>query len=80
MLKDTLKKPKVIVIIVLVVLAFILIVQNAAAVETHFLLWSFAMSRALLLILTFLFGFVVGMITTSILLAKKSKASQQSQS
>lgn len=67
------KKVKVIVIIVISVLAFIIFLQNTESVETKILFMNVAMPRAMLLILTFIVGFVAGTITTSLLLRKSGK-------
>ncbi len=46
--------------IVLLVLAVIVIIQNAEATTVRFLLWDFAMSKALLLPLMLGIGFLTG--------------------
>ncbi len=67
------KKVKIILIIIISVLALIVFLQNTEAVQTKLLFASVTMPRALLLILTFLMGFVAGLITTSIILRKPRK-------
>ncbi len=67
------KKAKLIVIIVISILAFIIFLQNTESVETRILFMKVAMPRAILLISTFLVGFVAGTITTSLLLRKSGK-------
>ncbi len=67
------KKAKLIAIIVISILAFIIFLQNTESVETRILFTKVAMPRAILLILTFLVGFVAGIITTSFLLRKSEK-------
>ena len=67
------KKVKVIVIIVISILAFIIFLQNTESVETKILFMRVAMPRAILLILTFIVGFVAGTVTTSLLLRKSEK-------
>jgi uncharacterized integral membrane protein len=67
------KKVKLIVIIVISILAFIIFLQNTESVETRILFMKVAMPRAILLISTFLAGFVAGTITTSLLLRKSGK-------
>ena len=67
------KKAKLIAIIVISILAFIIFLQNTESVETKILFMNVAMPRAILLILTFLAGFVAGIITTSLLLRKSEK-------
>jgi uncharacterized integral membrane protein len=67
------KKVKLIAIIVISILAFIIFLQNTESVETRILFMKVAMPRAILLISTFLVGFVAGTITTSLLLRKSEK-------
>jgi len=67
------KKLKITAIIVISILTLIVILQNTASVETKLLLVTVTMSRALLLIMTFIMGFVTGLITSYVL--KKSKKS-----
>lgn len=67
------KKVKLIAIVVISILAFIIFLQNTESVETKILFMNVAMPRAILLILTFLAGFVAGIITTSLLLRKSEK-------
>jgi uncharacterized integral membrane protein len=67
------KKVKLIVIIVISILAFIIFLQNTESVETRILFMKVSMPRAILLISTFLVGFVAGLITTSMLLRKSEK-------
>ncbi len=70
------KKVKVIAIIVISILAFIIFLQNTESVETKILFMKVTMPRAILLILTFLVGFVAGTITTSMILRKSEKKKQ----
>jgi uncharacterized integral membrane protein len=67
------KKVKLIAIVVISILAFIIFLQNTESVETKILFMKVAMPRAILLISTFLVGFVAGTITTSMLLRKSEK-------
>ena len=53
---------KLIAMIVIAVLAVIVFLQNTETVETRILLLTVRMSRALLLILTFVLGFVTGVL------------------
>jgi uncharacterized integral membrane protein len=69
------KKTKLVAVVVLSILALIVVLQNTAVTRTQVLFWSKDMSLALLLILTFVLGFVVGVLVASGLLRKKrSKA------
>jgi len=51
---------KNIVFLILVALVLIFVIQNTQVVEFHFLAWKVSMSRALLLLGTFVMGIVVG--------------------
>jgi uncharacterized integral membrane protein len=63
------KKTKTIVIIALTLLVFIVILQNTQAVETRLLFLTITMPKALLIIVTLLVGFALGVIVTSLLRA-----------
>jgi len=58
------KKFKTIVIALVLILVLIIVLQNTQSVETKFLFAKVTMPRAFLLMLTFLFGFVTGLLTT----------------
>ena len=68
------KKLKIITIVVISLLALVVFLQNTDSVETKLLFMTVTMSRALLLILTFILGFAAGIITTSYVLRKPPKA------
>ena len=67
------KKVKVVAIIVILLLALIVFLQNTQAVETKLLFLTITMPRVLLLMLTFIMGFIGGLITASYILRKPSK-------
>lgn len=67
------KKAKIITIVVIVLLALIVFLQNTQAVETRFLFLTVTMPRVLLLFVTFVLGFVGGLITASYVLRKPAK-------
>jgi len=67
------KKAKLVAIIVISILVFIIFLQNTKSVETKILFMQVSMPRAILLILTFIAGFVAGTITTSLVLRKSEK-------
>ncbi len=72
------KKAKIIVITVICVLALIIIFQNTESVDTNLLFMTVTMSRALLLIMTFIMGFAAGLITSYVVKrSAKSKAAQK---
>ena len=56
------KKFKIIVIVIVLLLSLIVILQNMQSVRTNFLFWEFSLPRALLLFLTFFFGFIAGLL------------------
>ncbi len=68
------KKLKIVAIVVISILALVVFLQNTDSVETRLLFMTVTMSRALLLILTFILGFAAGIITTSYVLRKSPKA------
>ncbi|MFC1780733.1 lipopolysaccharide assembly protein LapA domain-containing protein [Planctomycetota bacterium] len=56
------KKFKIIVIVVVLLFTLIVILQNTESVETRFLFAKFGLPRAFLLFLTFIFGFIGGLL------------------
>lgn len=66
------QKRNIIIVLVISVLALILILQNTQSVETRILWITVAMPRALLLFITFLCGFISGIIATGIFTRKKT--------
>jgi len=70
------KKAKIITIIVILLLALIVFLQNTQAVETRFLFLTVTMPRVLLLFVTFVLGFVGGLITASYVLRKPAKSQE----
>ena len=67
------KKFKIITIAVVLVLVLIVILQNTQSVETKLLFVRITMPRAFLLMLTFLFGFIAGLLATLRLGTKTNK-------
>jgi len=67
------KKAKVIAITIILLLALIVFLQNTKAVETKLLFLTITMPRVLLLMLTFIMGFIGGLITASYILRKPDK-------
>jgi putative membrane protein len=64
---------KLILILVLVGLAVIFIIQNVAIVEIQFLLWSFQMSRSLLIFLLLTIGILIGWFLQAFMRHRRSK-------
>jgi uncharacterized integral membrane protein len=67
------KKFKIITIAVVSILVLIVILQNTQSVETKLLFVKITMPRAFLLMLTFLFGFIAGLLATLRLGTKTNK-------
>ena len=67
------KKLKMTVIVVVSLLVLIVVLQNTQSVETKLLFVTITMPRAFLLFLTFLFGFVVGAVSTASFLNKAKR-------
>ncbi len=66
-------KAKLIIVLILVILAIIVVFQNTDQVETKLVFATVIMPRALLLFLTTLVGFAVGVLV-ALSLSKKRKA------
>lgn len=56
---------KLVISLVLLALVLIFVVQNTQVVEIHFLLWSLAMSRALVIFLVLAIGMLAGWLLAS---------------
>ena len=65
------KKAKLVAIVIVSVVALIVVLQNTEVTDARILFWDLPMSRALLLILTFVLGFVVGVLVAGNFLRKK---------
>jgi len=70
------KKAKIITIVVILLLVLIVFLQNTQAVETKLLFLTVTMPRVLLLLVTFVLGFVGGLITASHVLRKPAKSKE----
>jgi putative membrane protein len=57
---------KTIISFLLIIAVLIFSIQNIAAVEIQFLLWSFSIPRALLIVILLGIGFIIGMLFYSI--------------
>ncbi len=58
------RRAKLITAIVIAVLVVVLLLQNTEAVETRLIFMSVTMPRAMLLLVTFLLGFVAGAVVS----------------
>jgi uncharacterized integral membrane protein len=64
------RKVKLIAIVVVSILTIIILVQNTEPVQARVLFWTVPMSRALLMMLTFVLGFVIGILVPTYFLRK----------
>ena len=62
---------KTIISLLLIIAVLIFSIQNIAAVEIQFLLWSFSVPRALLIAILLTTGFIIGMLFYSIAFRRK---------
>ena len=54
---------KIVIGLVVLLLVVVFVVQNAIAVEIHFLFWKLSMSRSIMIFFFLIIGFVFGWIT-----------------
>ena len=66
------KRLKLLITLVLTLFVLTVVIQNVDSVETRVLFWTLAMPRALLLFLSVLTGFVLGLLTVLGLSASKT--------
>jgi len=72
------KKAKIVIIAIVTLLALIVFLQNTETVKTKILFTTISMPRVLLLLLTFMAGFIVGLLTAGHVLRKSPKADKSS--
>ena len=65
--------PKSIAVIVILFVFAIFIVQNAQVVQVNLLFWSTEASRALVLLITFVFGLIAGWISSFLFKKKREE-------
>ena len=70
------KKYKIIIIAIVLLLSLIVILQNMHPFSTNFIFWKFSLPGAFLLFLTFMFGFIAGLLT-AIRFESKSEKKQE---
>lgn len=63
---------KKIILLVILLLVFIFVLQNTQAVEVQIYFWKVSMSRALMLLATFLAGIIAGFIALRFKTGKKN--------
>ena len=66
------KRLKLLMTLILTLFVLTVVIQNVDSVETRVLFWTLAMPRALLLFLSVLTGFVLGLLTVLGLSASKT--------
>ena len=71
------RKAKIVVILIVSLLSLIVFIQNRQAVDTKLLFVTTTMPLALLLILTFIMGSILGLIIASYVLQKPRKPEKQ---
>ncbi len=64
------KRAKIIVMIIILLLVLIVFIQNTEAVETKVLFMTITMPRVLMLMITFVLGFIGGLMTAGLVLMK----------
>lgn len=64
-------KAKTIIILVLILLLLIILIQNTQVVTFSLLFWKISMSRIVLLVVTILLGFIIGLLTCPLIFRKK---------
>jgi putative membrane protein len=62
---------KLIISLVLIIAVLVFAIQNIAAVDIQFLLWSFSIPRALLIAALLGIGFVIGMLFYSLVFRRR---------
>ena len=67
-------KAKILLLVILAILIIIVIVQNTQAVETKILFITVTMPRVVLLLVTLLVGFVLGLVTPFSLAGRKRRS------
>jgi len=57
--------------LLLIIAALIFAIQNFATVEIQFLLWSFSLPRALMIVILLGIGFIIGLLFYSLVLHRR---------
>ncbi len=70
------RRVKLIAIVAVSILTIVILVQNTAPIQARILLWPVPMSLALLMMLTFFLGFVVGILVPTYFLRQPSGKSK----
>lgn len=70
------KHARIITLIVILIVAIIAIAQNTASEETRFLFFTITMPRAVLLLITLLIGFVLGLFAATYISSPRRRGAQ----
>ena len=73
-------KLRPIISIVLIGIVLVFAIQNVADVEVQFLIWSFALPRAILIVVVFALGMLIGWILHSVRARKRPQAAPSDRS
>lgn len=64
---------KSIISLILIIAVLIFSIQNIAAVEIQFLLWSFSIPRAMLIVILLGIGFIIGLLFCSLVFHRRRR-------
>ena len=70
-------KMKIIIMGILIIIAAVVAIQNTQPVDTHILIFTITMPRAVLLLLMALIGFVIGIFTVFHYIGKRNRLEQK---
>lgn len=73
----TMRTVKTVLVTIALVILVVTVMQNTQVVSLHFLIWDFSISQILLLPLVALMGFVVGLITCSLIARRGGRVGGQ---
>ena len=59
--------------LILIIAVLIFAIQNVAAVQIQFLLWSFSVPRALLIVILLGIGFIIGLLFYSLVFRRRRR-------
>ena len=62
---------KLIIVLLLIIAVLVFAIQNVAAVDIEFLVWSFSIPRALMLVIMLGVGFIIGLLFCSLVFQRR---------
>lgn len=65
------KSLKSIISLLLIIVVMIFAIQNLAAVEIHFLFWSFSVPRAIMIVTLMGIGFIIGLLVYGLVFRRR---------